>query len=36
VILGISTFPVMMDLGVLLGFAAVMIGIGSIAFSRMK
>jgi len=36
VILGISTFPVMIDLGVVAGFAAVMIGIGSIAFSRMK
>jgi ABC-2 type transport system permease protein len=36
VILGMSTFPVMMDLGILLGFAAVMLGIGSIAFSRMK
>ena len=36
VILGMSTFPVMMDLGVLLGFALVMLGIGSIAFSRMK
>lgn len=36
VMLGMSTFPVMMDFGVLLGFAAVMIGIGSIAFSRMK
>ena len=36
VILGMSTFPVMMDLGVLVGFAAVMLGIGSIAFSRMK
>jgi ABC-2 type transport system permease protein len=36
VILGVSTFPVMMDLGILLGFAAVMLGIGSIAFSRMK
>jgi ABC-2 type transport system permease protein len=35
-ILGMSTFPVMMDLGILLGFAAVMLGIGSIAFSRMK
>ena len=34
--LGISSFPVIMDLGVLLGFAAVMIVIGSIAFSRMK
>jgi ABC-2 type transport system permease protein len=36
VILGMSTFPVIMDLGILLGFAAVMLGIGSIAFSRMK
>jgi ABC-2 type transport system permease protein len=36
VILGMSTFPVMMDLGILFGFAAVMLGIGSIAFSRMK
>jgi ABC-2 type transport system permease protein len=36
VMLGMSTFPVMMDFGVLLGFAVVMIGIGSIAFSRMK
>ena len=36
VMLGTSTFPVMMDFGVLLGFAVVMIVIGSIAFSRMK
>jgi ABC-2 type transport system permease protein len=36
VILGISTYPVMMDLGVLLGFATAMIVIGSIAFSKMK
>jgi len=36
VMLGMSTFPVIMDFGVLLGFAAVMIVIGSIAFSRMK
>jgi ABC-2 type transport system permease protein len=36
VILGTSTFPVMMDLTIMLGFAAVMLGIGSIAFSRMK
>jgi ABC-2 type transport system permease protein len=36
VILGISTYPIMMDLGVLLGFAAAMIVIGSIAFSKMK
>jgi ABC-2 type transport system permease protein len=36
VILGMSAFPVMIDLGVLLGFAVVMLGIGSIAFSRMK
>jgi ABC-2 type transport system permease protein len=36
VILGMSTFPVMMDLGILLGFAVAMLGIGSIAFSRMK
>jgi ABC-2 type transport system permease protein len=36
VILGISTYPVMVDLGVLLGFAAAMIVIGSIAFSKMK
>ncbi len=36
VMLGMSTFPVMMDFGVLLGFAVVMIVIGSIAFSRMK
>lgn len=36
VMLGKSTFPVIMDFGVLLGFAVVMIGIGSIAFSRMK
>jgi ABC-2 type transport system permease protein len=35
-ILGMSTFPVIMDLSILLGFAAVMLGIGSIAFSRMK
>jgi ABC-2 type transport system permease protein len=36
VMLGMSTFPVIMDFGVLLGFAVVMIVIGSIAFSRMK
>jgi ABC-2 type transport system permease protein len=36
VMLGISTYPVIMDFGVLLGFATVMIVIGSIAFSRMK
>jgi len=36
VMLGMSTFPVMMDFGVLLGFAVAMIVIGSIAFSRMK
>ena len=36
VMLGMSTYPVMMDFGVLLVFAVVMIGIGSIAFSRMK
>lgn len=36
VMLGMSTFPVMIDFGVLLGFAVVMIVIGSIAFSRMK
>jgi ABC-2 type transport system permease protein len=36
VMLGMSTFSVMMDFGVLLGFAVVMIVIGSIAFSRMK
>jgi ABC-2 type transport system permease protein len=36
VMLGMSTFPVMMDFGVLIGFAVVMIVIGSIAFSRMK
>ncbi len=36
VMLGMSTFPVIMDFGVLLGFAVVMMGIGSIAFSRMK
>jgi len=36
VMLGMSTFPVMMDFGVILGFAVVMIVIGSIAFSRMK
>jgi hypothetical protein len=35
-ILGMSTFPVVIDFGVLLGFATVMIVIGSIAFSRMK
>ncbi len=34
--LGTSTFPVIMDLGVLLAFAGVMIVVGSIAFSRMK
>lgn len=36
VILGMSTFPVIMDFAVLLGFAVVMIVFGSIAFSRMK
>jgi ABC-2 type transport system permease protein len=36
VMLGISTFPVVMDFGVLLAFSAVMIVIGSAAFSRMK
>jgi ABC-2 type transport system permease protein len=36
VILGISIFPVMLDLAILLGFAAVMLIIGSIAFSKMK
>jgi len=36
VMLGISTFPVLLDFGVLLAFAAGMIVIGSIAFSRMK
>ena len=36
VMLDMSTYPVMMDFGVLLGFAVVMIVIGSIAFSRMK
>lgn len=34
--LGTSTFPVVVDFGVLLGFAGAMIVIGSIAFSRMK
>jgi hypothetical protein len=34
--LGMSTYPVVMDFGVLLGFATMMIVIGSIAFSRMK
>jgi ABC-2 type transport system permease protein len=36
VMLGMSAFPVMMDFGVLLAFSTVMIGIGSVAFSRMK
>jgi len=36
VMLGTSAFPVLMDLGVLVAFATVMIVIGSIAFSRMK
>jgi ABC-2 type transport system permease protein len=36
VMLGISTFPVLLDFGVLLAFAAGMMVIGSIAFSRMK
>ena len=36
IMLGASTFPVAMDLGVLLAFSAGMIVIGSIAFSRMK
>jgi ABC-2 type transport system permease protein len=34
--LGMSTYPVVMDFGVLFGFAIGMIVIGSIAFSRMK
>jgi ABC-2 type transport system permease protein len=34
--LGTSTFPVVVDFGVLLAFAGAMIVIGSIAFSRMK
>jgi ABC-2 type transport system permease protein len=36
VMLGVSTFPVAMDFGVLLAFSSAMIVIGSIAFSRMK
>ena len=36
VMLGISTFPVLLDFGVLLAFAAGMMVIGSIAFSRMR
>ena len=36
VMLGISTYPFVIDLGVLFGFAIGMIVIGSIAFSRMK
>jgi len=36
VMLGISTFPVLLDFGVLLGFAVGMMVIGSIAFSRMR
>ena len=36
VMLGTSTFPVVMDFSVLLAFSAGMIVIGSIAFSRMK
>jgi ABC-2 type transport system permease protein len=34
--LGQSTFPVLLDFGVIVSFAAVMMVIGSIAFSRMK
>jgi ABC-2 type transport system permease protein len=34
--LGMSTYPVVMDFSVLFGFAIGMIVIGSIAFSRMK
>jgi len=36
VMLGMSTFPVLLDFGVLLAFATGMMVIGSIAFSRMK
>ena len=36
VMLGMSAFPVLLDFGVLLAFAAGMMVIGSIAFSRMK
>jgi ABC-2 type transport system permease protein len=36
VMLGVSTFPVAMDFGVLLAFSSAMIVIGSIAFNRMK
>ena len=36
VMLGSSAFPVLMDFGVLVAFATVMMVIGSIAFSRMK
>ncbi|WP_455285178.1 ABC transporter permease [[Eubacterium] cellulosolvens] len=36
VMLGMSTFPVVLDFGVLVAFAAGMMVIGSIAFSRMK
>jgi ABC-2 type transport system permease protein len=36
VMLGASTFPVFLDFGVLVAFAAGMMVIGSIAFSRMK
>jgi ABC-2 type transport system permease protein len=36
VMLGISTFPVLLDFGVLLAFATGMMVIGSIAFSQMK
>jgi ABC-2 type transport system permease protein len=36
VMLGVSTFPVAMDFGVLLTFSSAMIVIGSIAFNRMK
>jgi len=36
VMLGMSTFPVLLDFGVLLVFATGMMVIGSIAFSKMK
>jgi len=36
VIIGVSQFPLYVDLGVLVGFSAVMFTVGTIAFERMK
>jgi ABC-2 type transport system permease protein len=35
-ILGTAHFPLGLDLGVMVGFLAIMVGIGSLAFRRMK